>query len=108
VRIIHANEFDSFWKRGTARNDDETESAVKEIIAAVRKEGNAALRRYAARFDKSSPEELEVPMSVVLEAREEMRRDDPRLYSAIELSASHIKRFWNNFLTLNMKWRKAL
>jgi histidinol dehydrogenase len=51
------------------------------------------LRRYASRFDKSSPEKLEIPMSVMFEAREEMRRSDPQLYSAIELSASHIKRF---------------
>jgi histidinol dehydrogenase len=93
VKIIQAREFDSFWKRGTARNDDETELVAKEIIAAVRSEGDAALRRFASRFDKSSPAQLEVPMSVALEAREEMRLSDPQLYSAIELSASHIKRF---------------
>jgi histidinol dehydrogenase len=93
VKIIQAVEFDSFWKRGAAQNDDETELAVKEIIAAVRNEGDAALRRIASRFDKSSPEKLEVPISMALEAREETRRNDPQLYSAIELSALHIKRF---------------
>ena len=93
MKIIQAVEFDSFWKRGTARNDDETESAVKEIIAAVRSEGDTAVRRFASRYDKSSPAQLEVPMSVAHEAREEMRRIDPQLYSAIELSALHIKRF---------------
>jgi histidinol dehydrogenase len=93
MKIIQAAEFDSFWKRGTARNDDETESVVKEIIAAVRSEGDAAVRRFASSFDKSSPEKLEVPLSVALEAREEMRRSKSQLYSAIELSASHIKRF---------------
>jgi histidinol dehydrogenase len=93
VKIIQAAEFYSIWKRATARNDDETESVVKEIIAAVRSEGDAALRRFASRFDKSSPAKLEVPMSVALEARREMRQNDPQLYSAIELSASHIKRF---------------
>jgi len=93
VKIIQAAEFDSFWKRGAAQNDDDTESVVKEIIAAIRSGGDAALRRFAARFDKSSPEKLEVPMSVAFEAREEMRLSDPQLYSAIELSASHIKRF---------------
>jgi histidinol dehydrogenase len=93
VKIIQAAEFDSFWKRGAARNDDETELAVKEIIAAVRSEGDVAVRRLASRFDKSSPAQLEVPMSVAFEAREEMRRNDPQLYSAITLSASHIKRF---------------
>jgi len=93
VKIIQAAEFDFIWKRGAERNDDQTELAVKEIIAAVRSEGDAAVRRYASRFDKSSPAQLEVPMSVALEAREEMRRSDSQLYSAIELSASHIKRF---------------
>ena len=93
MKIINVAEFLSTWQFFTARNDDETESVVKEIIAAVRKEGNKAVRRYASRFDRSSPEKLEVPMSVALEAREEMRRGDPQLYSAIELSASHIKRF---------------
>jgi histidinol dehydrogenase len=93
MKIIQAAEFNSFWKQGAAQNDDETESAVKGIIAAVRAEGDAALRRFASRFDKSSPEKLEVPISVVLEAKEEMRLNDPQLYSAIELSASHIKRF---------------
>jgi len=93
VKIIHTTEFDSFWKRGAAQDDNETESAVKKIIAAVRSEGDMAVRRFTSRFDKSSPEKLEVPMSVALEAREEMRRSDPQLYSTIELSASHIKRF---------------
>jgi len=98
MKIIQAAEFDSFWKRGTTQNDDETGSVVKEIIAAVRAEGDAALRRFASRFDKSSPEKLEVPFSLALEAKEEMRRSDPHLYSAIELSASHIKRFCFNQL----------
>jgi len=93
VKIIKAAEFDSFWKPNAARNDDETESAVKEIIAAVRAEGDTAVRRFASRFDKSSPAKLEVPLSVEREAKEEMRRNDPQLYSAIELAASHIKRF---------------
>jgi histidinol dehydrogenase len=93
MKIIQAAEFDSSWKQDALRNDDETESAVKGIIAAVRAEGDAAVRRFAASFDKSSPEKLEVPMSVAFEAKEEMRRSDPKLYSAIELSASHIKRF---------------
>jgi len=93
MKIIQAADFDSFWKRDATQNDNETESAVKGIIAAVRAEGDAAVRRFASRFDKSSPEKLEVPFSLALEAKEEMRLGDPQLYSAIELSASHIKRF---------------
>jgi len=93
MKIIQTSEFSSFWKQSAAQHDDETESAVKEIIAAVKAEGDSALRRFASRFDKSSPEQLEVPISVVLEAKEKMRRSDPQLASAIELAASHIKRF---------------
>jgi len=55
MKIIQAAEFNSFWKQSATQNDDETESVVKEIIAAVRAEGDAALRRFASRFDKSSP-----------------------------------------------------
>ena len=112
MKIIQAAEFDSFWKRGAAQNDDDTESVVKEIIAAIRSGGDAALRRFAARFDKSSPEKLEVPMSVAFEAREEMRLSNPQLYSAIELSASHIKRFCRKqreqFLDFEYEMEKGL
>jgi histidinol dehydrogenase len=74
-------------------NDAAVESAVKEIIAAVRTEGDVAVRRFAGRFDKSSPERFEVSPGAVQEAVGRLRRDEPELVAAMELSADHIKRF---------------
>ncbi|MDR1374152.1 MAG: histidinol dehydrogenase, partial [Treponema sp.] len=54
MKIISGAEFDAYWKDQAAVSRDEAvEAVVKEIIAAVRSEGDAAVRRYAARFDKS-------------------------------------------------------
>ena len=94
MKIIESCEFDEYWKSQTAQDDDEnTELAVKEIIAAVRKEGDAAVRRYASRFDKSSPEQLEVPMTKVKCSYDELRANDQALTEALEFAASNIYRF---------------
>ena len=94
MKIINGVEFYSYWKNITARNDDEAlEAAVKEIIAGVRARGDEALRRFASRFDKSSPEKFEVPPSVVMRALYSLRTNDPELSAALELAADHISRF---------------
>jgi histidinol dehydrogenase len=94
MKIIQSGEFDSYWKNCiSAENDAAVEAAVKEIIAAVRAEGDVAVRRFASRFDKSSPERVEVSPVAVREAVGWLRRDDPELASAMELAADHIKRF---------------
>ena len=94
VKIIQSGEFDSYWKGCIARRDDEAvESAVKEIIAAVRAEGDEAVRRFASRFDKSSPQRLEVSPSLAEQAADKLRRENPQLAAAMELVADHIKRF---------------
>ncbi|MCL2193212.1 MAG: histidinol dehydrogenase [Treponema sp.] len=94
MKIIDGVEFDTYWKvSAETANDEEVESAVKEIIAAVRTEGDSAVRRYASRFDKSSPAQLEVPMSEIEKALVDLRTGDPELASAMELAADHIKRF---------------
>ena len=94
MKILQGAEFDSYWKSTAARNDDEAvETAVKEIIAAVRLEGDAAVRRFASRFDRSSPARFEVPLSVAEQARDELRANDAELAAALELAADHIRRF---------------
>ncbi len=94
MKIIRDFEFDSYWKNSAARDDDNAvDSAVREIIAAVRAEGDAAVRRYAARFDRSAPEHMEVPLSAAIEAARNLRQSDPQLAAAIELAAGHIKQF---------------
>ncbi|MDR2922891.1 MAG: histidinol dehydrogenase [Treponema sp.] len=94
MKIIKSEEFDLYWKSRAYQEDDEAvETVVKEIIAAVSRDGDTAVRGFASKFDKSSPQQLEVPMQVVKQAVVELRRNDPELASSMELSADHIKRF---------------
>ena len=98
MKVIQGGEFDRYWRSlvpgqgGSGRNDP-VDAAVQEIIAAVRAEGDRALRRYAALFDKSSPEKLEVEPRIPREAWRELKAGEPELAAALELAADHIKRF---------------
>ncbi|MDR2661488.1 MAG: histidinol dehydrogenase [Treponema sp.] len=107
MTILKACEFDGYWKTaspgdpagnalaGSAASKDAAskDAAVREIIEAVRREGDAALRRYAARFDRCSPPRLEVPAGTALSAWKELRAKDRELAGALELAARHIRRF---------------
>jgi histidinol dehydrogenase len=94
VKIIKACEFDAYVKSQPSGTDDEkTIAAVNEIIAAVRSEGDKAVRRYAQRFEKSVPENFEVPVAAAKDAWERLKKTEPDLASALALSAEHIRRF---------------
>jgi histidinol dehydrogenase len=94
MKIINSEEFDLYWKSLEYQEEDAAvETAVKGIIAAVSRDGDAAVRDFAARFDKSSPQRLEVPLPLVKQAAVELRQNDPGLTAAMELAADHIKRF---------------
>jgi len=94
MKIIKSEEFDSYWKNSAYQEADEiVETVVKEIIAAVGRDGDAAVRGFASKFDKSSPQQLEVPMQVIKQAAVELKRNDTELTAALELAADHIKRF---------------
>ncbi len=94
MKIILSKKFDSFWKKNTRRSEDlETEKVVKKIIAEVREKGDAAVRKFASKFDKSSPKQLEVPFSEAKRALEQLCANEPSLAQALELAAKHIKRF---------------
>jgi histidinol dehydrogenase len=94
VKIIAGGAFDLYWKNAAAMNSDEAvETAVKEIIAAVRLEGDAAVRRFASRFDKSSPERLEVPTRAVKQACDALCANEGELAASLALAADHIRRF---------------
>jgi len=94
VRTITGAEFDAYWESVSRKTDnDEVDKVVKEIIAAVREEGDGAVKRFAAKFDRSSPERLEVHFSAVKEAAEVLAAADPALYGALKFAASNIVRF---------------
>jgi histidinol dehydrogenase len=94
MKIIESAKFDSFWKNESKQNDDtNTEKVVKKIIAEIRANADAAVRKFASKFDKSSPQRLEVPLSEAKRALKLLRESDPAVVDAMELAANHIKRF---------------
>jgi histidinol dehydrogenase len=94
MKIIEGADFDAYWKSPGTRTDDEAaETRVREIISAVRNEGDRAVRRFASQFDKSSPENFEIPLSAVKEACADLYSREPELAAALRLAADHIRRF---------------
>jgi len=95
MMIIDSTGFNTFWnsESGHAGDDSETEKIVRKIIDDVRIDGDAAVRKYASKFDKSSPLKLEVPPEEINSAYNTLRANLPELAEALELSADHINRF---------------
>jgi histidinol dehydrogenase len=100
MKIISAAEFDNYWKNlrvqggeSAAEQADPVTTAVNAVIAAVRAEGDRAVRRFASRFDKSSPQTLEVPAETTEAAYRDLAETEPELTAALELAADHIRRF---------------
>ncbi|MDR2608013.1 MAG: histidinol dehydrogenase [Treponema sp.] len=96
METITGDTFDSFWKLYTSRGsreNKETEETVREIIAAVRDEGDEALIRYGKKFDRSSPLKVEIPGKLAGEAWRKLSRDEADLCASLTLAAEHIRRF---------------
>lgn len=93
MKIIKSDEFDSYWKNQTIKEDKKTEKTVRKIIEEVRTKGDTAVRKFASKFDKSSPQKLEVHFSETKRAYDEIRKNNPSLTEALELAAANISRF---------------
>jgi histidinol dehydrogenase len=90
MRIMAAGEF--HLKREVEYGTPEQNAAVREIVAAVRAEGDAALIRYTERFDgvKLTPAELRVTEE---EIRDAYGRVDAEFLAAIREAAANIRAF---------------
>lgn len=90
MRIMAAGEFQ--LKREVEYGSPEQNAAVREIIAAVRAEGDAALLRYTERFDRIqlAPAELKVTEE---EIRAAYGRVDGEFLAAIREAAANIRAF---------------
>jgi len=102
VKIIDGSEFKAYfagvssWSANAA--DSTVNAVVNEIIAAVRNEGDAAVRHYAtqlflAGFEKSVPEKFEVPLEQAKEAWERLKKDEGDLASSLVIAADNIRHF---------------
>jgi len=84
IKIIDSSEIPpSFYSPN--RLSDGLE-AVPPILDAVRKRGDAAVREYAAKFDRANPETFEIPRPVLSEAEDRLKARDRELYDALCLS----------------------
>ena len=64
--------------------------AVADVIAAVRQEGDAALRRFTLQFDKTELSQLEVDRDALKRAADGL---DPQLRAILEEAAENIRAF---------------
>ncbi|WP_022836495.1 histidinol dehydrogenase [Salisaeta longa] len=74
----------------SASFSDTVDAAVAEILAAVRAEGDAAVRRFTARFDDVTIEAPRVPPAALADASAAL---DDALRSVIADAAANIRRF---------------
>src|SRR5271163_2705205 len=74
-----------------ARNTARTMPVVQRIVAEVRKGGDKALRRYAAKLDGLTPQQ---PFPISRGEMEQAWADTPKpLQAALETAAGNIRRF---------------
>lgn len=87
LRILSAASYD--LRRDGDAHEAERE-AVRAILAAVRAEGDAAVRRYTAQFDGWDGGDLRVPPEMLERA---WREADPAFRAALEAAAANIRAF---------------
>jgi len=98
LRIINGAEFDVYQKSlntisGEKSGEAEVTAVVNGIIAAVRTEGDSAVRSYASQFEKKAPEKFEVPIEAAKDAWENLNAENKELADALTFAANHLRRF---------------
>lgn len=88
----------------TQMDSPEVLDRVDEIIAAVRRRGDAALVEYSRRFDGHDLADLRVTPEEVAEAR---RTIDPKLYEAIGRAIANITAFHRHQIDPGFTWRQG-
>ena len=82
--------FEDFAKTFKEEETKDVSGTVQEILASIRKNGDAALREYTERFDQVLPESWLVPKSELEEALEGLDHD---LFHILEEAADNIMYF---------------
>ena len=86
-----ASEWEELLKRPTI-NTTSLESTVSTVLADVKKNGDAAVKKYTAQFDKVELANMEVSASEIQEAEQAISQE---LKTAIALAKSNIEKFHN-------------
>ncbi len=61
-------------------------AAVPGILESVRAEGDAAIRSFAAKFDRANPASFEIPRAELFGAEKKLESENPSLYRSLLLS----------------------
>ena len=88
LAALEASDRELLLSRSLSVAGDAVSDAVRTLVEEVRREGDQALRRQAARFDGVALESLEVPRSAWVEALERQPR---ALVDALERAARNIR-----------------
>ncbi|MGA9521641.1 MAG: histidinol dehydrogenase, partial [Myxococcaceae bacterium] len=88
LAALEASDRELLLSRSLSVAGDAVSDAVRMLVEEVRREGDQALRRQAARFDGVALESLEVPRSAWVEALERQPR---ALVDALERAARNIR-----------------
>ncbi len=91
IRILRAEALKpEDFKSPEIERDNAVERAVDEIIASVRKEGDAALVKYAQKFDGAAPDAILVPRAEIDAAYARM---DPEYIRMLQRARANIEDF---------------
>jgi histidinol dehydrogenase len=93
VLVTTENAFSSDWAdflKRSSESDATVEATVREVIADVRAQGDAALLAYTERFDAHRPAALEVSRGEIADAAKAVK---PEAMKALKLAAARITAF---------------
>ncbi|MDR0909339.1 MAG: histidinol dehydrogenase [Spirochaetaceae bacterium] len=94
MKIITEQEFNTYWKNRSLTNEEnQTTEIVRNIIADVRKRGDAALWEYTKKFETETPKQFEIPFSEAEKAYTKLKAEKPELICALEYAAHNIYTF---------------
>jgi histidinol dehydrogenase len=94
MKIIDSAEFDAYWRSLEVHAEDEAvNSVIREVISAVRKGGDRAVREFAVRFDKNAPAKAETPPETIRAAYQTLKDTEPELTASLELAVRNIRTF---------------
>ncbi len=81
IKIIESKDIeDSFYE---GRDFGQSIEIVKDVLKDVRENKDAALKKYGAKFDVSSPVSFEIPEQELKAAAEKMKKESPKLYDSL-------------------------
>ena len=101
LRIVESKDVNKILKRRASRLE-EAEQAVRPILDAVRKRGDAALLEYARKFDKLARRSVKVPQAELEAAWKKMPRE---LQQAVKTASACVRETDSIFSMHSDSWR---